>query len=382
MDQHRIDRLERWLLKKLDGSITPEEEQQLSLWMDEHPANRQLADAFADNDWLSAQLSELERIPVPRPVAPVHRVHFMRRWGWAAAAILLLGGTATYIWLKPAQKAAPDLAVTTIQDVLPGREGAILTLDNGEQVLLDSLPDGEVARQGGSRIRLLKGQLAYDEQSGKADAVRFNTVNTPRGRQFSLLLPDGTRVWLNSATMIKFPVAFTGAERRVEVSGEAYFEVAKNDAQPFTVQVNQSSEIKVLGTRFNIKAYLDEKIASTTLLDGKVSVTGNDEPVVLRPGQQANLGNGQLQVVQNAHVDAVMAWKNGLFNFEDRKLEDVMRELARWYDLDIVYEGKVPDITLGGEMSRNEPLSGVLIGLEELKIKFRMEAGRRLVILP
>lgn len=383
MDENRIQILEKILLKKLDGTITSQEQQLLDEWMAQNPENRDLVDSLSNPDWLAAQMAEFEGITVPLPEQqPVRRIRRLYKWGWAAAAVLLLLAGVAYLWQHKEPAAVPVARVTTPVDVMPGRQGAVLTLGDGSEIVLDSLQNGEVARQGTSSIVLHNGELKYDKTATASGAVSYNTVTTPRGRQFSLVLPDGTRVWLNAATTIRYPVAFIGDRRTVTMTGEAYFEVAQNVQQPFAVQVGESV-FNVLGTSFNIKAYTDEQVISTTLLTGKLGVqAGKAKSIVLAPGQQANIIGSDVQVNTHAAIEAVMAWKNGVFNFNDKKLEDVMRELSRWYDLEIVYEKGIPDITFGGEMGRNEPLSDVLLGLQDVNVKFRIEANRRLVVLP
>lgn len=332
------------------------------------------------------------------------RVFIMRRW-WAAASILLLLATGAYflaVHKPPARMAAT-------MEIAPGRNGAVLTLSDGSQVVLDSLGNGVVATQNGAQITLGGDQLVYGEATGKATgSIAYNIMTTPKGRQFRLLLPDGTKVWLNAASSLKYPTAFAGKERKVEVTGEAYFEVAKDAKMPFRVNVNNKAEVEVLGTHFNVNAYTNEASINATLLEGSVSVTrytsANRNPpvgqpaqplsqVILKPGQQAQLENvltGQgsqpafpsIRVVNSADVDRVMAWKNGLFNFEGASLEEVMRQLERWYDIDVVYEKGVPDIRFVGKMKKNIPLKDLLEILERTRVHFRLENEKRLVVIP
>ena len=217
----------------------------------------------------------------------------------------------------------------------------------------------------------------------------MNTMHVPKGGQYQLTLPDGTRVWLNSASSITYPTAFSGSERSVTISGEAYFEVAKKVNSPFHVRIGDRAEIQVLGTSFNVNAYEDETDIRTTLLDGKIRIEQQQRSVVLAPGQQARLHTGlpatasdpAIRVIGHADIDKVMAWKNGYFNFEDMPFGEAMRQLARWYDIDVVYENGIPDIPLGGETSRNLKLSDLLKGLAGAGVKYRLEQGRRLIIL-
>jgi ferric-dicitrate binding protein FerR (iron transport regulator) len=217
----------------------------------------------------------------------------------------------------------------------------------------------------------------------------MNTMHVPKGGQYQLTLPDGTKVWLNAASSITYPTAFSGSQRSVTISGEAYFEVAKKVNSPFHVKVGDREEVQVLGTSFNVNAYEDESDIRTTLLDGKIRIEQQQRSVVLAPGQQARLRAGlpatasgpAIKVIGHADIDKVMAWKNGYFNFEDMQFGEAMRQLARWYDIDVVYENGIPDIPLGGETSRNLKLSDLLKGLAGAGVKYKLEQGRRLIIL-
>ncbi len=308
-----------------------------------------------------------------RPAAPMRRV-WPLRVAAAAAVLTILIGSAVWLAKKQTPPALP--AITQAADVQPGGNKAVLTLANGSTVTLDS--SARQIAQGNGAILQQNGKLHYTETS--AGAGVFNTLTTPRGGQFRLLLPDGTEVWLNAASSIRFPVAFSGGERRVEVSGEAYFEVAQNASAPFKVIVNKTTEVLVLGTSFNIQAYTDEQHIKTTLLSGKVKVNAGGNGVVLSPGQQAVQTAGRVEVEENVDTDKVMAWKNGLFNFQDASLEEVMRQLSRWYNIEVVYENGIPDMEFYGKMQRNIPLSGILNMLERADVQYRLE-NNRLVIL-
>lgn len=382
MDTQRMNELERLLLKKLEGTLSGEELRRLESWAAENPENRRLMEVLLDQEWMMEQMTELEAIEIPAREPVV--VPFFRRWGWVAAVLCAVSvGTVLWLTRQSAVQQAPIVQTPVQPDVQPGHEGAILTLADGTLIPLDSTRRGEIARQGGSKLTFGKGQLAYDAGAHGKGAAEFNTITIPRGRQFRLLLPDGSKVWLNSASSIRFPVAFTGTVRAVTVTGEAYFEVAENKALPFIVHVPDRSSLRVLGTHFNIKAYPDEPGAVATLLEGKLSVeAAGGKQTVLYPGQQAVMVGAQLQKSNVANIEAAVAWKNGLFNFNNKKLDEVMRELARWYDLEIVYKKGIPDIMFGGEMGRNEPLSNVLLGLQDANVKFRIDTNRRLVVLP
>lgn len=307
--------------------------------------------------------------------ATVHRIHFLRTaWFRYAASILLLLGVSTYLWLRPVKEAEPDLAgdaglKTTIQ---PGKAGAILTLANGNTIVLDSLNDGLVAAEDGSDVVLADGRLTYNKALEAAAGRSFNTLTTPKGRQFQVTLPDGTKVWLNAASSIKYATVFTGNERRVEVAGEAYFEIKANARMPFIVNAGKT-EVRVLGTSFNINAYPDEPVISTTLVEGSVQVKTPDQSQMLIPGEQAEVGDAAtINVVKNADVQNVLAWKNGMFAFRGARIEQIMRQLSRWYNVEVRYEGPIPQHSFVGKISKSYDLSEVLGVLQASNVRFKM----------
>jgi transmembrane sensor len=295
----------------------------------------------------------------------------------AASLIIFIAGTASYFAFRTTEhktisKALPQQLKN---DVSPGANKAILTLSDGSTIILDDAKNGQVAQQGAVEIaKLANGQLVYNVLDGKPVEVVFNTLTTPRGGQFKLTLPDGSEVWLNAASSIKYPTAFVGNERKVEISGEAYFEIVHDAAKPFKVSVN-GMEVKVIGTHFNINAYRDEDAVKTTLIEGSISLSSGDAVTArLRPGQQAQIGNSrQIKVIDNVDIDQVVAWKNGYFSFNRADLQTVMRQLARWYDVDVIYEGKIPERLFGGKIHRNTNASEALKVLEEMKVHFRIE---------
>ena len=317
---------------------------------------------------------------------PAGGVHFLRSpWLRYAAAILIIAGLAVYFWKNGPQKETSTAAVSkqVRTDVAPGRDGAILTLADGRRLVLDSLGNGIIATQNGAKVVLNNGALSYDQNGNAATGIIYNTMHTPKGRQFQLVLPDGTKVWLNAASSITYPTVFTGNSRKVEINGEAYFEVAKNAQMPFIVAIPRGGEVKVLGTHFNINAYEDEEAIKTTLLEGSVSVKSAAESFVfLKPGEQAVLSraNSPLTIDHSPNLEQVLAWKNGLFNFNGYDIKAVMREIGRWYDLDIVYEAEPEPEEVMGELQRNLTLSQVMKILQRIHIKYRIE-GRQLIVM-
>nr|WP_262909520.1 FecR family protein [Niabella pedocola] len=237
--------------------------------------------------------------------------------------------------------------------------------------------------QGQAAIVKKNDQLIYNKKQGPA-SVFYNTVTTPRGGQYQLTLEDGSKVWLNAASSIRFPTTFQGKERKIEISGEAYFEIAKDAARPFKVAfetpAGMKSEVTVLGTHFNIMSYNDEKAAKTTLLEGSVSISSNGNTAILTPAQQASqTDRNGITVASNIDVNEAVAWKNGFFEFHATGLQEVMRQIGRWYDVEISYEGKIPERNFGGKISRQNNAAEVLKILELSQIKFRIE-GKKIIV--
>lgn len=307
----------------------------------------------------------------------------LRRWApWLAAAVLLLA--AAGVWLvydgKKEQGGQPPVADNS--DIRPGANKALLTLADGTVVALDSAGN-QVIQQGAVAIRQQAGSLQYDVQEGKA-ATGTNLLTTPRGGQFRIVLPDGTKVWLNAESSIKYPVVFAGKERRVTVTGEAYFEVAARADMPFMVEAGRHTALQVLGTRFNINSYDNEPALVATLLQGSIKLMQTlpdaPAPVILRPGEQVAVQQrpgGKMQ----ADTARVMAWKNGVFNLDGVDIKELMRQLERWYDIRVVYAQQPPDIRLFGKISRNKTLNNFLKALEDYEVKFKRQ-GNTLIVLP
>lgn len=321
-----------------------------------------------------AVAQQQQEVSVPKMPGRVRKGYFVRRW-WAAASILFAVLVGAYWWTSYHSKPATPAVAGNSVAVVPGRNGAVLTLADGSEVSLDSIQQAVVALQGGATASVVNGELVYEGTGGE---IVYNTMTTPKGRQFNMTLADGTRVWLNAASSIRYPTVFSGKERKVEVSGEAYFEVAKNAAMPFKVVANDAAEIEVLGTHFNLNAYENEASINTTLLEGSVKVNGT----TIRPGQQAQVvatNPQQTKVVQRADMEQVMAWKNGIFRFQDADLQQVMKQLERWYDIQVKYEGAIPDIHLQGRMDRGVALADVMRFLADYNIGTRLE-NRTLII--
>jgi ferric-dicitrate binding protein FerR (iron transport regulator) len=314
----------------------------------------------------------------------------------AAAAVLLIAiGSGSYYWLFKDQAAQPPANITgktKPHDAPPGKDAATLTLADGHTIILDSA-NGTISQQGGATVINLNGQVSYARAGGKNEqaAVVYNTITTARGNQYQLILADGSKVWLNSASSLRFPTAFTGDKREVELDGEGYFEIATLrlrswQKMPFHVKTN-NQDIEVLGTHFNVNAYKDEETTKTTLLEGMVKIVNgqwsmaNGRTAILQPGEQAVLkSNSPFTIDHSPDLDQVMAWKNGWFEFDNTDLKTIMRQISRWYDVDVRYEVKTNNETYGGRISRNLNLSNILKMLETYGVHYRLE-NKMLVVV-
>ncbi|HWJ89728.1 MAG TPA: FecR domain-containing protein [Flavisolibacter sp.] len=308
---------------------------------------------------------------------PVKRMFNWKRFASAAAIIIILGiGSYLAVFKTNERSQIARSPVPAQKDVAPGKDGAILTLADGSQIVLDNEANGKI-----TDAAVKHGNVLSYENASTAEVV-YNTMSTPKGREYSLVLPDGSKVWLNAASSIRFPTAFPGVDRTVEVTGEAYFEVVHDAAKPFHVSVNDM-DVQVLGTHFNINAYDDESDLKTTLVEGSVLVTSKSlkRAAVLKPGQQSVLDDNELQVNKNVDTDEITAWKNGQFVFNSARLDVIMRQIARWYDVEIEYKGQIPQEGFTGIVSRKSNLSEVLNIVKQAGVKFEMH-GKKITVTP
>jgi ferric-dicitrate binding protein FerR (iron transport regulator) len=309
----------------------------------------------------------------------------------AAAAVIILFATGIYLIFKDHSSKEIAQAETPHKiksDIAPGGNKAILTLANGRQISLESTANGALTQQGNVKIiKLDSGRLAYKAFNGKPGEVLYNTISTPRGGQYQVVLSDGTKVWLNAASSLHFPTSFTGNVRNVQLTGEGYFEVAHNAKKPFCVNIGDM-KIQVLGTHFNINAYDDESVMKTTLLEGSIRVSEGAVSKMIRPGEQAILQHSQDQKgsikIINVDVDAVVAWKNGRFIFQGNNIQSVMRQLARWYDVNVSYQGHVTNELFVGVLNRSryENISEILDMLEKTRTVSFAINGRNVTVKP
>lgn len=395
--------LQELLEKYLSESLTGEELIQFKQMLDDDNNQQkleQLIDAYVneksllgtDDEELKAQSflrlkQQMQNETGDHPqTGRLVRRSVILRWS-AAAAVLLIACTACYFWLRPASdknvptaKAGTEITPVAGAGIAPGGNKAVLTLADGRSIELDQAANGTLAMQGNAKIsKTGNGQLLYE--AGKENQeLLMNTISTPVGGQYQVVLPDGSTARLNAASSISFPASFPGNTRNVKITGEVYLSVAREPNQPFIVEANGST-IKVLGTAFNINAYKEEVFTRTTLVEGAVTITAGNKQLLLKPGQQAAVpaDNSNIQLVEEADMQKVLAWTNGLFNFEGAELPAVMRQLERWYNITVVYEGHPPTIQFKGKMYRNLHLPDVLESLKGMGLEFKME-GRKLIV--
>jgi transmembrane sensor len=360
----------------LAGQATPEEIRLVQTMYDRLVQEGEWQWEEGEKEALQAMMEDRLLQKIDDRTAPVRSIprfsKYIRRL--AVAAIFIGISFATYFLIKNQKTTQPAIAAVPMKtDVGPGGNKAVLTLSNGTLIILDSARNGVLAKQGNVNVtKTDSGKLAYNMSSEKPVETGSNTLTTPRGGQYQLVLPDGTKVWLNAASSITYPTAFVGKERTVEVTGEAYFEVVHNAKQPFVVEAGDT-RIEDIGTAFNVNAYPDEKVQKTTLLEGSVKVIAIKQSFVLKPGEQARVGDSWMGKTDNVNLTEVMAWRNGKIYLTDISLIEIMRNISRWYDVDINYTGNVPDKTFSGIIERNVPLSVVLGALKAFGVETELK---------
>jgi transmembrane sensor len=406
------------LLKQLRQEITDEELQYLERWKAAHPSNTLVYDRVNDSEQLLADLTSMKQIDmegwwqkISAEITSIKRtVPFYRRWYTyaAAAVVLIMAGAITWQYWQPKKIPATvtETYVPAVVDVQPGGNKAMLTLSNGRVINVGEASNGTLAQEGNVNVvKLKEGEIKY-ERTGDINlqqGVVWNTLSTPRGGQYSLLLPDGSKVWLNAASSIKYPAQFSENQRRVIITGEVYFDVvaarSNTGKVPFIVDVQSvagasQAEVEVLGTSFNIKAYDDETDIKATLLKGKVKISALQSPAgegrtfkLLASGQQAQIPHKALaakdpiKVVDLDDSAAVLGWKNGLVSLQNADIKSIMRMISRWYNIEVDYQGQTPDYTFSGTLPLKENLSAVIKVLEFNGVRFKVQQNK-IIILP
>ena len=339
---------------------------------------------------LAEQTAEELRPVVLSKIKEKQSRYLLGRWiKFAAAAVVFLCiSVALYISIPPTSETSKEVVQsgTRQKDIQPGSNKAVLLLANGSKIVLNEVNDGELARQNGVAIVKTKnGQLINTSLSSASASTElaYNTISTPMGGQYQVILPDGTKIWLNAASSLRYPTAFTALSRLVELTGEAYFEVAKDASKPFKVSV-RGQMVEVLGTHFNMNTYEDEQSMKTTLLEGSIQIAYQQMKSLLKPGDQAKITAGQaipIKISRGVDTEEAVAWKEGYFQFNHANIQEVMRQLSRWYDIEVKYEGKQPLKEFGGAIQKDLPLSKVLNILEKSNIHFKV-TGKEVVVMP
>jgi transmembrane sensor len=383
MDQnaHRISYLIAGFIRK---ALTEAEHDELDVWVESSDENMLLFEELTDEKNIEANLAWMDKTSTEKNLeltkkkiefTPEHKNLKTKNWFYsiAASVILLIAAFGIYKIINYKQSKQTSIAKIDQTEIQPGGNKATLTLSNGSVIDLISTPNGIIKGDNGTIINKSKdGEILYNDNDASSIASD-NILSTPKGGQYKVQLPDGSQVWLNAASSLKYPTAFATSERIVELSGEGYFEIEKNKTKPFKVKLADGSEVKVLGTHFNIIAYENEKSKEVTLLEGSVEITKGNNQQNLTPGQQGRIISSKIILVSAADTEQVTGWKNGQFIFHDADIQSIMRQVARWYDVDIKYE-TVNAQHFNATISRKEPVLKLLHILEETgQIHFKTE---------
>lgn len=386
MEQNRLIYL---ISRHNQNGLSPEESRELETWIEEDPDHSMLFDKLSDqNGFLSDQSGkrgpELTEAALDRVHARIkrHRTYSYKLWTTVVAAALGILLLSIYVYYR--EKSAPlkQSITRVIDDVAPGSNKATLRLANGRIISLDSSPDGTIAQEQGVTIsKKESGRLIYNlTDADKETKNGLNVIATPKGGQYQVQLPDGSKVWLNAASTLIYASSLRERgddKRRVTLTGEAYFEVARDKQHPFIV-VTGDQQVEVMGTHFNVNSYADEEVIRTTLLEGSVKVEMNavkptyPKEVVLKPGQQSSLTKTGIKVTP-ADIETAVAWKNNKIIFKEADVQVVLRQVARWYDLDVKYNGPIPKDLITGTISRQSQLSTILKMFSMIGITYRLE---------
>jgi ferric-dicitrate binding protein FerR (iron transport regulator) len=359
----------------MKGTITPQEKKLLDEWYDRNTTEPRTWASDESEQELAARL--LSNINTQK------KSSYSPKWRWqipAAAILLITLGISTYLYVSKSD--LHDQVAVVDEKINPGKNQAILTLGNGEKIILTDAINGQVASRSGVKIiKTADGQLVYDATSITNEnlPLEYNTIEAPAGGQWQVRLPDGSLIFLNASSSITYPTRFVGNERKVQMIGEAYFEIAHSKNMPFRV-ASRGQTVEVLGTHFNVMAYADEKIIRTTLLEGSIKIINDSESKILKPGEQAQISGNKFKVTSDVDLEEVVAWKNGYFKFNEN-LESIMAKISRWYNVDVEYRDRPSsDLTFSGKISRSRDISGILKMLEYTgDVHFSLD-GRRVIV--
>lgn len=384
--------------KFLKDELDERETQELEFWKSESDVNRQIFEELTNDAYLIEAVGDAYKIDSdtvarqkmhaliakeqqlePGTQKPKIRSLWFRLAATAAVIFILISITTIYLLRKDKEPGNIVTSQNTKPDIAPGASKATLTLADGSTIVLDSTAMGQLAQQGATQIINKDGQLVYAAGKPEGNSAAFyNTVSTSKGQTYPLLLSDHSRIWLNAESSIRFPVSFTGNERRVEITGEVYFEIAHDASKPFFATVN-GVNIQVLGTKFNVNAYADEGAIKTTLVEGSVSISKGIQRKRLTPGQQAQVVANEISIADKVDVGKITAWRQGYFRFKEDKLAEAMKNIARWYNVEVVFEGNAANIELSGDINRSSNLSSIVRLLAAMDVEARIE-GRKLIV--
>jgi transmembrane sensor len=395
----RASRIASLIIKRMQDSLSPQEQAELEAWLHEDSDNYLLYEEMMDENNLGSQLEELQSVDhesayqrlasqIFQPT-PVLKRNTRKTWYLAAAAVLVLGiGTWVLVSQWSDKPAAAEVAITRQQDfdnIKPGTKKAVLTLADGRKIELDQNRQGIIAEEANNTIQQSHpGNLYYSENAGDlsfSTHSQENVLFVPRSGEYSVTLNDGTIVWLNALSSLRYPVHFSKSERRVVLTGEAYFQVATDASRPFVVEID-SVEVRALGTEFNITAYPEDSKMGAALVEGVISVSKHDEQRLLRPGHIAEVSDSGRIQIKEADIQEVTAWKNGEFVFHNTPLQDIMNQLARWYDIEVNYPEGIPSINFTGGLRRDDGIYRLIIMLELTgEVRFKVD-GRKIKVYP
>lgn len=375
----------------IQQTLKPQEHYELDRWVEESDENMLLFEKLTDEENIEAGLAEMQSVDTEKAYNHLkQKIDFKKGkktvsflpYAIAASLILVLGASYFLGVFEPGETEQVTTTITNNTDIAPGSDKATLRLADGRTIVLDEQAIGNITLESGAHIlKHDSGQIAYNPGSGAQGELLYNTLITPKGGQYQVRLSDGTRVWMNAGSSLKYPVVFGGDERIVELSGEAYLEVATDAKRPFHVKTAYQ-QIRVLGTSFNVNAYPDDVHIITTLVEGRIQLSAGNKTKIVSAGQQyVTDAGGEIQLNKNADPVSAVAWKEGVFKFRNEKIETILKQIARWYDAEIVYEGKV-NHHFNGEISRNLPVSKVLKLLQQTgRVHFDVE-GRKIKVRP
>ncbi|MBI3137202.1 MAG: DUF4974 domain-containing protein [Sphingobacteriales bacterium] len=388
------DRIKFLIAGFIRETLTEPEQDELDGWVSASEENLLLFEDLTDENDVEENLKFLDKVNTEKALRRIKvkigmekkTVRATRLWsyGIAASVILAIGVFAFFKLNRQGRGKDVEKAIVSQPDIAPGGNKAVLTTADGSTISLTDAAKGFLRNEFGTAItKTATGELTYTAgNSPQGTGTTFNTLSTPPGGQYKVVLPDGSKVWLNAVSSLKYPTAFTGPDRTVELTGEAYFEVTKNRVLPFKVKLPDASVVEVLGTSFNVMTYGDEINQQTTLIEGSVKLSRSNKEIIIKPGEQALVDKeGKLSINRSVNIGEITAWKEGNFDFRNASIETIMRQVQRWYDVEVVYQARI-NHEFTADVSRGEPVSQLLRLLELTnRVHFKIE-NKRIYVLP